>query len=130
MLKPITQKMTDESEDGVYRFTFYCDICGSAKQSHPFISETEGYGIRVPPAQRDREHGDAYERANREMIRSFNRCPVCTRFVCDDCFYLFDDKYLCKECNAAAVHHETSTENEHKHTGKRRTYGNIKKEVS
>jgi len=110
MLKPITQKMTDESEDDVFRFTFYCDICGSAKQSHPFISETEGYGILVDPAQRDREHGDAYERANREMIRSFNRCPVCMRFVCDDCFYLFDDKYLCKECNAAAAHHETSTE--------------------
>jgi len=101
MLKPVTQKMTDESEGGVYRFTFYCDICGSPKQSHPFISETEGYGILVDPAEREKEHNDAYERANREMIRSFNRCPVCMRFVCDDCFYLLDDKYLCKECNAA-----------------------------
>ena len=116
MLKPITQKMTDESEDDVFRFTFYCDICGSAKQSHPFISETEGYGIPVDPAQRDREHDDAYERANREMIRSFNRCPVCMRFVCDDCFYLLDDKHLCKECNAAATCRETSTENEHGHS--------------
>ena len=90
MLKPITQRVTDESEGGVFRFTFYCDICGSAKQSPPYKSETEGYN-------------DAYERANREMIRSFNRCPVCMRFVCDDCFYLVDDKYICKECNAAAL---------------------------
>jgi len=101
MLKPITQKMTDESEGGIFRFTFYCDVCGSAKQSHPYRSETAGYSTLADPAEREKEHNDAYERANREMIRSFNRCPVCKRLVCDDCFYLLDDKHLCKECNAA-----------------------------
>jgi len=101
--------MTDESEGGVFRFTFYCDVCGTAKQSPPFLSETEGNGIAVDPAERDREHNDAYERANREMIRSFNRCPVCLRFVCDDCFYLFDDKYMCKECNTEAARTQGKT---------------------
>ena len=120
MLKPITQLMTDESEGGIFRFTFYCDVCGSAKQSHPFISETEGYDKLVASAERDREHSDAYERANREMIRSFNRCPLCMRFVCDDCFNLLEDKYLCSKCNAEAEQRNMSKHGELEQTGKRK----------
>jgi len=101
MLKSVTQKMTDESEGGVYRFTFYCDVCEKPIQSHPIRSEHVGYEILVEQAEREKEHRDAYERANRESIRSFNRCPVCKRFVCDDCFCLLDDAYICKECIGA-----------------------------
>jgi len=95
MLKPITQKMTDESGGEVYRFTFYCDICGYPRQSVPYQSGAEG---QVTPFARESEHIAAYERANREALSWFNRCPVCKRLVCDQCFRILDDMDMCKEC--------------------------------
>jgi hypothetical protein len=44
------------------------------------------------------EHEAAYERANREAMMHFNRCPVCKRWVCDDCFLLLEDRDVCREC--------------------------------
>jgi len=107
MLKPVTQRMTEESGDGVYRFTFYCDVCGNPKQSHPLLSETKGYEQFVDPADQEKERNDAYERANREAIRMFSRCPVCKKYVCDDCLIILDDAnmYMCKECRAAVEEH-------------------------
>ena len=95
MLKPVTQKMTDESEGGVYSFTFYCDICGSPKQSVPYQSDGKG---GEDPDERENEHKVAYERVNTEAIRWFNRCPVCGRLVCDQCFRILDEMDMCKEC--------------------------------
>ena len=95
MLKPITQKMTDESEGGVYRFTFYCDICGQPRQSIPYYSDTKGC---TDTHARETEHIAAYERANREAISWFNRCPICMRLVCDQCFRILDEMDMCNEC--------------------------------
>ena len=95
MLKPITAKMTDESDEGVYHFTFYCDICGSPHQSVPYESETEG---ECYLCERESEHTAAYERANREALNWFSRCPVCKRVVCDKCFRILDESDMCKEC--------------------------------
>ena len=99
MLQPVTRKITDESEGVVYRYTFYCDVCGSPKESVPYRSDT----ALASPEERERESKDAYERANKEAMGWFNRCPVCLRFVCDDCFRVIFDKEpdMCKECLAA-----------------------------
>ena len=95
MLKPITQKVLDESEEGVYRFTFYCDICESPWHSVSYYSDTE----ENPDEQtRELEHTAAYERANREALSWFNRCPVCRRVVCDKCFRILDETDMCAEC--------------------------------
>ena len=94
MLEPITKKYEDGSTLEKFKFTFFCDSCGCAVEEisytyHPpfkpkfFISKSE---------QRAREllwlsdHASAYDRANKEALLSFNRCPVCKRRVCDDCF--------------------------------------------
>jgi hypothetical protein len=94
MLTPITVKITDESEGGVYRFTFYCDLCGASRQSVPYRSDAEG---TPPPVARERERFAAYERANREALNWFSRCPVCGRVVCDNCFRI-EETDSCKEC--------------------------------
>jgi len=95
MLRPLTKKMTDESEGVVYRFTFYCDICGAPRQSDDYQSMSEETSS---PEMRDTEYTAAYERANRAAMSYFNRCPKCKRYVCDKCFRILDDMDMCDEC--------------------------------
>jgi hypothetical protein len=99
MLKPITQKVTDESKEGEYCFTFYCDICGRAHQSPRYHSASADY---ADPGTRKAEYEDAYARANSEMVKKFNRCPVCQRVVCDECYDIMDDINMCKACHQQA----------------------------
>ena len=44
----------------------------------------------------------AFERANLEAQFHFNHCPVCGRWVCDDCFRPLgsDKRDLCCDCEA------------------------------
>lgn len=30
--------------------------------------------------------------------KSFNRCPICHRWVCDDCFMVCEDLDMCGQC--------------------------------
>ena len=126
MLKPVTAKMTDESEGNIYRFTFYCDLCGAPRQSVPYESmvtedsgacidadSSPGAGVQIvtgnitganrtavstETCERITDHNAAYERANFEALHYFNRCPVCKRMVCDTCYRILDDSDMCKEC--------------------------------
>lgn len=90
MLEAVTKKFTDESADGVYRFTFYCDICGKTWESIPYSSINNVLSVY--------ERNSAFERANREASLQFNRCPVCRLIVCDDCFRILEDKDICFKC--------------------------------
>ena len=94
MLKPVTKKFTDESANGVYMFTFYCDICEKSYKSVPYQSETD----LITTDTRELEHIAAYERANRDAIKNFNRCPVCDKIVCDVCFRFLHESDMCKVC--------------------------------
>lgn len=98
MLKPVTKKITDESQGGTYRFTFYCDICGNPWHNDPCSSVTVSASVDEKACERARDRNDAYERANHEAIFHFNRCPVCKRWVCQDCFRLLPEGDICKEC--------------------------------
>ena len=100
-MKPLTTKMTDESADGSYRFTFYCDICGKPHRSPAYQSMTGGEGDE---RERKAEYEDAYARANREMLNKFSRCPVCQRVVCDECFDAGGDYDMCVECRQSGRH--------------------------
>jgi len=94
MLKPVTKKITDESADGVYRFTFYCDLCDKPYHSVPYQSDTG----KVTKDARELEYIAAYERANRDAIKNYNRCPICNKIVCDACFRFPQESDMCKEC--------------------------------
>lgn len=91
MLNPITRKVTDESDDCGFHFTFYCDICGSPWSGVYY----RGSGDSM---EWESEHIAAYERSNREAMMHFNRCPVCKRMVCDKCFVILDERDVCKDC--------------------------------
>jgi hypothetical protein len=96
MLKPVTKKMIDNSADGVYQFAFHCDICDAPNESATYQSNTR----QVTTDTRESEYIAAYERANREAIKNFNRCPLCGKLVCDACFLLMAESDMCKECAA------------------------------
>jgi hypothetical protein len=93
MLAPFTKKMRDDSGCGVFRFTFFCDICEKPWMSEPIRSQDKACG-----ADRLMDHNNAYERANKEAMRYFNRCPVCKRWVCDDCFLILPLRDVCMVC--------------------------------
>lgn len=102
MLAPITRRMIDNSNKRRFQFSFHCDICQSSWESIPLEfsgGEKEAVGNLQEADLWEREHEAAYERANREAILHFNRCPVCKRWVCDDCFYIFKDGDVCRECS-------------------------------
>jgi hypothetical protein len=92
LLEPITRKVTDESVGNIYRFTFYCDLCGQAR----FSVEYTGIG---DADDKKHDHNAAYERANIEALKHFNRCTICKRFVCDYCFRILPEGDMCKECS-------------------------------
>lgn len=97
MLDPITRQMTDNSTESDFSFSFYCDICKHVWSSIPLrYSGNKEDGDRVLWKN---EHEAAYERANREAMMYFNRCPACKSWVCDDCFLIHEDGYTCKECS-------------------------------
>lgn len=101
MLRPITRQINDHSTEREFCFTFYCDICNHPWESVPVKGSLEsgcGCSAEAKALIWQSEHDAAYERANQEAVRHFNRCPICKRFVCDDCFLILPDQDLCIEC--------------------------------
>ncbi len=103
MLPPITKRYDDCSTDRYFHFIFYCDSCNSKweNEQYPFSmrdapqcnEENEEARALLWKA----EHNAAYERANTEALFHFNRCPLCGKRVCDNCFSEVED--ICLNCS-------------------------------
>ena len=106
---PITKKITNESKDGEYRFTFYCDLCEKPTQSAEVKSETVSAGL----ALQGKEHREAFEKANLETKKRFNHCPLCMNVVCDDCFHVSAtaDQDMCVKCHEKPVREKKKPKN-------------------
>lgn len=103
MLPPITKEMIDYSTNLLFEFSFHCDVCRKEWRSTPipFSKKAEDLDQSTCALLWQVEHDSAYERANQEAIRHFNRCPRCGKMVCNDCFILDADpkgEDLCIEC--------------------------------
>lgn len=104
MLEPVTKKFEDGSTLETFRFTFFCDICGKAVKeiTYPYKPPFKAKFFISKSERKAREllwlhdHDSAYERANKEVLLQFNRCPVCGKRVCDDCYHELEG--LCREC--------------------------------
>jgi len=102
LLPSFTQKYTDESTDEEFVFSFYCDLCDNSWKSIPIsFSQANQKGFWKSlfislSTLRKIEHKDAFERANREGMFYFNRCPACKRWVCDRHF--FEEEDQCSSC--------------------------------
>ncbi len=116
MLEPVTKKFQDDSNLELFRFTFFCDSCGKAVKAVTyrykppfkpklFLSASERRAREILWLG---DHSNAYERANKEALIFFNRCPVCGRRVCDDCFA--DEDGICLECKKEKTEKETFDE--------------------
>lgn len=104
MLAPLTKKMADHSTETEFAFSFFCDICGREwrSESFPFSGGESGRTLAEKVGQLiwQCEHNAAYERANHEAMLEHNHCPICGKWVCQDCFYLRSHAItdLCVEC--------------------------------
>ncbi|MDR0886177.1 MAG: hypothetical protein LBN22_07470 [Clostridiales Family XIII bacterium] len=101
----ITRKVTDHSTASTFSFSYYCDICGKEWrswveefESEPFCSNIDNDEIRS--LVWNDAHKTALRQITLEAMLHFNKCPVCSRWVCDDCFYpdLNDGMGICKAC--------------------------------
>lgn len=94
--------MTDNSTEEYFNFLFHCDICHHNWDSIPIefsAGNDENNKVDKNSSIWKSEHEAAYERANREAMMYFNRCPVCKRWVCDNCFMIHEKYDICKECS-------------------------------
>lgn len=106
MLAPITKKFVDHSTPEAFSFSFYCDQCGKEWRSALYAFNPGGFqwpiDRQVYQMLWNEQHKAAYERANREAIFEFNRCPECGQRVCMECFYQSETDVtdICKDCIA------------------------------
>ena len=101
---PAKEALLDCSTVEDFRFFVRCAECGKLWRSRParfsradISPETEGKRV-IFRALYERERVEARSRAAAEFAQSFNRCPICGRLVCDDCFLVCDDLDLCVSC--------------------------------
>jgi len=105
MSLPLTRKSTDHSDKDKFSFSFFCDCCGKEWASQTMTFMAGGFtNIDHEEARQmlwAHEHKAAFERANLEATLKFNRCPLCGRWVCNDCFDWNEPKHggVCKDCS-------------------------------
>ena len=95
MLKSCTKRNSDDSDESIFRFSFYCDVCGEPYSSAPVEFATcKSLCSQSPqPAPEDSqwrllwrgEHVKAFQRANFEASHHFFSCPGCGLYVCKKC---------------------------------------------
>lgn len=99
-----TRRHADRSTMEGFSFGFYCDACGREWESARYAFNSGGLAAPMDPAVYqilwNDQHKAAYERARRDASFAFNRCPVCGRWVCKECFYLSETGVsdICKSC--------------------------------
>ena len=109
LLPALTKHFTDNSDNKVFRFTFYCDFCNTGYEAPTTLFSGAGevkLGAELPPIQKllwQTEHEDAYERANRQALYYFTRCAECGKVVCEDCAGELADIPLCPDCRAKKI---------------------------
>lgn len=102
MLPAFTQKCTDQSTEDEFTFTFYCDICAKPWKSVPISFSSKQKSsfwkrfLDISSTSWTAEYKDAFDRANREAMFHFNRCPICKKWVCDDHFS--EEENICSNC--------------------------------
>ena len=104
MKQIIREHINDNSTPEVFSFSLHCDVCGEQWQSTPVQFTKAG---KVPPTESkrtiyqalyQREHDQALMRALEEAAHHFNRCPLCGRLTCNDCFLICDELDMCRTC--------------------------------
>ena len=110
MSLPLTRQATDNSGEKNFTFSFFCDTCGREWKSQEKLFMEGGFtGIKHEGTRKmlwEREHQAAFEQANLEAHMHFNCCPLCGKWVCDDCFRAEEVRHggVCKNCAVDLIH--------------------------
>lgn len=77
------RRFLEQVKPDAIRRGFYaeCALCGARR-----------YPLALPLLSPRREG------AAGRLVRYYNRCPECGRWVCDGCFDLTDGRGMCREC--------------------------------
>ena len=76
-----TSKSTMTEENGTYRFTFFCERCDKGYTTQPIHADSVK---------------EAFDRAQQQVRKHFNRCHSCYRWVCDG--HYNEDLMMCTVC--------------------------------
>jgi len=107
--KPIPKKRADYSTMEGFSFGFFCDACAREWRSVPYGFNPGSFSAPIDSTVFqwlwNDQHRAAYERASLDVSFEFNRCPVCGRRVCKECFYVSGSGIsdICRECLCMAV---------------------------
>jgi len=107
--KPVMKRRMDYSTMEGFSFGFFCDMCAKEWRSVFFGFNLGSSAESIDPTLYqmlwNEQHRAAYERASLDASFEFNRCPVCGRRVCKECFYVSGSGIsdVCKECLCVAI---------------------------
>ncbi|MGI6192168.1 MAG: hypothetical protein ACOYI3_01205 [Christensenellales bacterium] len=85
MIREFTAKYIMESDEGFYRFKFFCSLCDYARTSGRIKASSAA---------------TAFKLAANEARKYFNRCCRCGKWVCDG--HYNEDEMACDSCEPKA----------------------------
>lgn len=104
MQRVLQDILTDCSTEDKFQFSIVCEECGKVWKSRAVVFSK----ARIPPATEgkkvvyaalyQREKEEARQKASWAGQKLFSKCPICYRWVCDDCFMVCEDLDMCKQC--------------------------------
>ena len=104
MRQILKEYLQDCSTKKYFQFFICCEVCGRIWKSNLVcFSKSGAEEITkekeiVYRALYEREKKSAYEKALKEAIEIFSRCPICGRLICDHCFMICNELDMCCEC--------------------------------
>lgn len=104
MQRTLQDILTDCSSEDRLQFSITCEECGKVWKSKGVVFSE----ARTPPATEGKKViYDALYQQEKKAARImalkagenlFSKCPICHRWVCDECFMVCEDLDMCKCC--------------------------------
>ena len=102
--RKLVNQLKDCSTDKKFQFLIVCEECRTVWKSRK-ISFSEA---RILPKSKEKKNIYAvlYQREKEEVKlkalveaqKVFSLCPICNKWVCDECFMICEELDMCKEC--------------------------------
>ena len=107
ILKKLVEAVLENlSTKEVFLFRVTCGSCDTEYGNRPIRFSKSEIPVTTPSKQiiydalYEQEFREARRIAIRNAAEHLNYCPICKRLVCNQCFLICDDLYMCKQCAA------------------------------
>ena len=104
MKQLLKDALKDESGTESFVFSLNCSECGknwkstASRFSKAGVEPQNAAKQTIYQALYQRELQQAREQAVAEAVHHFNRCPLCGRLICNNCFLICEDLDMCRSC--------------------------------